>query len=291
MNEILISTECVADLSKEIKEELGVEYIYYDLQTEEGMFRDNDEIDALNMIEYMNNGRKRVNSIALTSEEFAQYFESLLEKHERIVHICISSDISESYRKSKEAQILLGEKGKRIRIIDSRTLSSGIALMVIEAAKLIEKGDNLDTIEAKLNQMTPYICTSFIAYNADYLYYNQKVGIRVKNICNALNFHPVLHSKKGKLVLKGLYFGNYDKACARYIKRTLKRHSDIDEGQACLTYVGVSHKKLERIKSIIGTIVLFDKLHLVQASATISVNCGPDTFGVIYKRNPKKNRE
>jgi len=287
MRDILISTECVADLSKELKEELNVEYIYYDLQTEEGMFRDNDEIDALNMIEYMSEGTKVVNSIALTAEEFAEYFEGLLKKHERIVHICISSDISESYKKSVEARKLLGDKGERIRIIDSRTLSSGIAMLVIEAAKLIERGDNLDTIEETLNRLTQYISTSFIAYNADYLYYNKKVSLRVKNICNALNLHPVLHSKNGELKLKTFYFGNYDKASARYIKSTLRHHNNIDDDHACLTYVGVNHKKLERIKSIIGTIILFDKLHLAQASATVSVNCGPQTFGVIYKRKAK----
>ena len=112
MENIIISTECVADLSKQLQKELDIHYIYYDLQTEEGVFRDGYEVDASNMIEYMDNGGRKVNSISVTVEKFAEYFEDLLEKCDQLVHICISDGISESYKNSTATKQQLGEKGK-----------------------------------------------------------------------------------------------------------------------------------------------------------------------------------
>ena len=44
MYSIAISTECVADLPKKMFEQYGVEIIYYDIETDSGVFRDTEEI-------------------------------------------------------------------------------------------------------------------------------------------------------------------------------------------------------------------------------------------------------
>lgn len=287
MQNIIISTECVADLSKQLQKELDIHYIYYDLQTEEGVFRDGYEVDASNMIEYMDNGRRKVNSISVTVEKFAAYFEDLLEKCEQIVHICISDGISESYRNSTEAKRQMGEKGNRIHIVDSRHLSSGIALLAIEAAGLRQQGKAADEIVRGIEKVIPLVATSFLAYNADYLYYNGKVSEKVKKMCNVLQLHPVLHMKNGELRMKRVYLGDYDKAAVKYTKKLLCRTANIDKSEAFLTYAGCSHMRLEKIKNLVNKVAGFEKLHIVQASATVSCNCGPNTFGVLFRRKEK----
>lgn len=287
MSKIIISTECVADLSEQLRKEFDVHYIYYDLQTEEGVFRDNDEIDALNIIEYMRDGKKKVKSVSLTPEKFETYFDGLFEECDEIVHICIGEGLSESYGCATAAKAMMGEKGDRIHIVNSTHLSSGLALVVVEAGRLRALGLSAKEIADESEKVAAYVSTSFIAYNADYLYYNGRSSKRVKKLCNMLNLHPVLHVKDGKLVLKRVYIGNYDRASARYIKSMLKKHDDIDSTQAFLTYAGCSHRKLEEVKQVIGKYVEFKQLHEVQASATVSCNCGPNTFGILFRRKEK----
>lgn len=284
MSKIIISTECVADLSEQLRKEFDVHYIYYDLQTEEGIFRDNDEIDALNIIEYMQDGKKKVKSVSLTPEMFVDYFSELLKRCDEIVHVCIGEGLSESYTSSTAAKAQMGEEGNRIHIVNSKHLSSGLALVVVEAGRMRANGMRANEIAANVEKLTDLVSTSFIAYNADYLYYNGRASEKVKKLCNMLNLHPVLHVKNGKLALKKFYIGNYDKASAKYIKSMLKKHKDIDTTQAFLTYAGCSHRKLEAVKLVVEKYIQFEQLHEVQASATVSCNCGPNTFGILFKR-------
>lgn len=287
MAKITISTECVADLSEQLRREFDVHYIYYDLMTEEGVFRDNDEIDALNIIEYLRDGKKKVKSVSMTPAKFEAYFDGLFKECDEIVHVCIGDGLSESYGCATAAREQMGERGKRIHIVNSKHLSSGLALVVVEAARLRALGYSAEDIAVETAKTIDNVCTSFIAYNADYLYYNNRASERVKKLCNLLNLHPVLHVKEGRLCLKRFYMGNYDRASARYIKSMLKKHDDIDETQVFITYVGCSHKKLETVKSVVASYVKFEQFHEVQASATVSCNCGPNTFGILFRRKEK----
>ena len=58
MNNILITTECVADLPESIYKSGDVDVIYFDIMTEKGQFRDTVEVDSTNIVEGFEEKRK-----------------------------------------------------------------------------------------------------------------------------------------------------------------------------------------------------------------------------------------
>lgn len=279
-----IVAECVCDLPKNLLRQYDVDIVYHVIETEHGVFTDTDEITAENILSHMENGGLMTRSDAPSAKVYRETFERNFEKYEEVVHIAISSHISRSVTNVRAAIEEMGEQGKKIHLIDSGHLSSGIGFMIIRAAELAMQGYAADSICEKMEELKGKISTSFMTQNANYLHRNGLVPDWVKIICNLFYIHPILNMKNGKMKLKGILFGNYDRACLRYVRRELKHNKAIDKNRAFITYVGCSVKQLQSIKEETEKYMIFDHLTLVEASATISSNCGAGTFGLIYIR-------
>ncbi|MGN0586525.1 MAG: hypothetical protein ACI4JF_04495, partial [Oscillospiraceae bacterium] len=88
--------------------------------------------------------------------------------------------------------------------------------------------------------------------------------------------------KYGDLRRKSVIIGSYETACRYYVKQTLKGGKNIDRKSAFVTHVSCSVKMLREITEEVNSCCQFDELTITDASATISSNCGPGTFGVLF---------
>ncbi len=280
-----IIAECVCDLPKSYLREHNIDIVYFVIETDSGVFTDTDEITAENILSYMQSGGEKSKSSAPEPEVYKSVFEKNLEKYDELILVAISSGISLSCANAEKAVSEMGEKGKRVHIFDSKHLSTGLGHLVIKAAETAESGMSAEEILSELSELRDRISTSFITESVDFLYRSGKVSEKVKRICGAFNIHPVLAMKNGELTLKSVCIGKYEKACARYIRKELKNPDKIDKERAFLTYAGCSVKMLERVRNEINGKCRFEKLIQTKASATISSNCGPNSFGILFIRN------
>lgn len=288
MHSIAITTECVADVPNELLEKYNVGIIYFDVETEKGLFRDNDEIVAGNIIEYMNGGERMAHSVIPTANDYKNFFMKQLKDYDEVIHISIASKTSHSLENAMLGRAKMGLMGKKVYIIDSTHLSSGQGLVALEAARLRNTGINAPDIVNRVNSLIPRVCTSFITDNADYLYYNGRVTRTVMQMCKALRVHPVLATRNGELKLIKVYFGNYRKALGRYINKTVKQAGAIDTKMGFITYVGCNHELLEWVREKVLLQVPFEELWEQHASCTISCNAGPLTVGVLFIQKEEK---
>lgn len=281
-NRITITADCVCDLPDEYIEVSGVRLIHFYILTDNGCFRDRDEITSANIIEYLESGNTKAVTKPSSTEDYDRFFRKNLEDSDEIIHITIGSGASAAYESAVSAARQLGEQGKRVHVVDSKHLSTGMGHIIIKAVELRDKGCSTDEIVASLNEMKKHVSTTFITVNADYLYRNGRVSRTVKNICSAMNVHPVLTMKDGAIALKTVKIGNYRKACIRYIKSELRRAGKINRTRVFVTQVGCSLKEISEIKEQILKKCNFKEIIVTKASATVSCNCGKGTFGVLF---------
>ena len=279
---VKIIAECVCDLPIAWLKQHNVDIMYFSVETDCGVFFDTKEITSDNIISYMQSGGKKAHSSAPEPDAYKETFEKNLEEFDEVILVAISSGVSLSCENADKAVEQLGEKSRRVHVFDSGHLSSGLGHLVIKAAQMAENGHTASEILAALEELKDKVSTSFIAESVDYLYMNGKVSEKVKKICTAFNIHPILVMKNGELTLKSVTRGDYRKACRRYIKKTLSRAKSIEKQTAFITQAGCNTKMIEWIKSEISKIFTFDNLTVTKASATVSSNCGPNTFGVIF---------
>lgn len=281
---ICITTDCACDLPSEWLKENEVDVLYFYITTETGRFRDVDEITAQNIFEYMNNNGLRTQSKAPNAEEFQSYFTEKLRTCDELIHIVISEKISMSGPNAKEAVRRMGDEGKRVHIFDSEHLSTGLGHMVIHAVSLRDAGCGVPEILAGLAHIRGRVSTSFIANSAEYLYRNGKIGKNVMQLCSAFRIHPVFRMKNGRISLRSVEIGNYERSMQRYVKKTLKDPQSIMTDRVFITHAGCSHSDVELVRAAVQKYAAFESIQVTRASATISSNCGPRSVGVLFVR-------
>ncbi len=279
-----IVAECVCDLPKSMLNDLDIQIVYFLIKTESGVFTDTNEITADNIWEYMQVSGKTPVSSAPSPEAYQDIFTQSLEKYDEVILVAISSGISASCANAEKAVCNMGKDGEKVHIFDSGHLSTGLGYLVIKAAQMAADGEPVTKILYELGELKNRISTTFVVDSVDCLYRNRKISEQVKKICNRFHLHPVLVMRNGVLALKSVLFGNYDKVCVRYLARELKYPDKIDRTRLFLTHAGCSAKKIERLKEEIMKRCHTEELIVTEASATVSSNCGPNAFGVLFVR-------
>lgn len=279
---VAITSDCTCDLGTDMLRHYGIEIISFYIHTDTGCFRDGEEITAVNVFECMENGGT-TQSVAPKADDYVKFFRRRLKTCDEIIHITISSGISDSYENGMRALGMMEEhEAERIHIFDSKHLSTGTGHMVVRAAELSAAGVQCSEILSKLEKISSRVSTSFIAMNAEYLYENGKVSEFLRNVCRTFGIHPVLTMKDAKMSIKRIFFGNYEKAQKKYIRSELSKNKEIESNLLFVTHAGCTVKELTAIKKEIEKYGDFESVCVTNASATISSNCGPHTIGVLY---------
>lgn len=283
MKTIGISTDCLCDLPEDYLQANDIEVMHFYIHTATGRFRDGEEITSDNVLEYLEGGEQLISSNVPSAEEYMAYFEHVLERYDQVIHINTSDKVGPSYPHATAAFKMLGEKAERLTIINSLALSSGMGHMVTRAVALRDDGRSVEEIVSACEAMKGRIVSSFIAPTADYLYRMGYVGKAVKVICQVLNLHLVLHiTREGKLGLKSLRAGNYEKAVMRYVHSEFKNADAIEKRQLFITHAGCPAKILQQVRNEADRICDFERITVTKACAAISSNCGPGTVGVLF---------
>ena len=277
-----ITADCVCDLPFGMLEENEVEIIYFHLVTENGSFLDRDEISADNVFEHMDNGGLRAESVPPTVQEYVDFFRKNLRESERVLHITISSKLSDAYKNAKEATLRMGFAGERVDIVDSESVSTGMAFLILKAAEMCKAEEESGQIIRELNLIKKRVSTTYISQNALYLYLNDKVKLATVKLVEMFQLHPVFKVSDGKIKLKFVLAGSDQNAVKTYIRWQLKKMNKINNKMAFLTHSGCNVKTLSEAKKEVEDSGSFKDVIVSKASACISSNCGPGTVGIIY---------
>lgn len=274
---VCISADCICDLPVEWIEKLDIKLMYCYITTEKGRFMDTKEICSDELLGHISDGRKALSSCAST-DEYEAFFSDRLMEAESVIHISVSSGVGGEYFAASKA----AEGFDNVTVIDSGHISSGMGIIVLNAAKMAQDGASPELIRRSAESLREKISASFIMGSAEYMYRNGKVSKMARDICNALNIHPVMHMHKDRIAFRGFMTGKIEKAGLRYVRSVLMRSRKIDDSILLITYAGCGVSQLERIRQEALKYKKFDNIKLMKASSAISCNCGTNCFGLFY---------
>ena len=282
MKRLAITTDCVCDLPEEYLTEHDVDLVYFYINTDTGRFQDGAGITSGNILEYLEEGGVKAETCAPRVEEYQRFFEEQLTRSEELLHISIGGRVGESCKNAMTARKLLGDDAARVTVIDSGHVSTGMGHMIVKAVELRDGGKSTAEIAAAIERMRSKVSTTFITRNANYLYRNGRVSARVRQLCGAFRLHPVIELRDGRMVLKAMRVGQYEKAMLRYVRDELKRGDRIDKRRLFITHAGCSVRTVSLIRAEVAKLCEFEEVVVTRQSATVSSNFGPETLGIIF---------
>ncbi len=276
---VLISTDCVCDLPDEYINKYQIPMMYYYITTEAARFQDTFEMTSGDLIEYIEQDGKRAHSGCSSMEEYRQFFLKLREATDKpIIHICMARGVSSAFEFAGKA----AEGIEQVYVVDSGHLSGGMAIMVLAAVEMAERGAVCEVILAELEKLKSQVSTSFIVNSTECLALNGKIDERIARLCDFFRVHPILTLQDSQMKVAGVGFGSQQTYARSYIRKTLRKKNKIVPDIVFLITAGCSYEFQEFLKEEISQRVEWQRIIVNAASATISCNCGSGAFGILF---------
>ena len=227
---------------------------------------------------------KSVRTAAVNTYEYREFFTEQLKNCDQLVHVCLGSGFSTCYSDAVEAS----RDMDNVFVVDSRNLSTGSGLLVLEGLKMIREGaaSGKDIAEA-LQGKTGLVNASFVVKTIDYL----RRGGRCSGLealgAKMLHIRPSIVVQDGKMHPGEKYRGRYEHYLKHYIADLLEHDNNID-----FQRVFVVHSPSEEglVRFAIDTVKsygLFREVLEAMAGCTICTHCGPETLGLMFmKKEP-----
>lgn len=278
---IILSAESTVDLSKPLQKEFDAHIIPFTVVIGEEEKKDG-EVKGEDLFAYTEKTGKLAHTSAINVGQYLDYFTDLLKDADAIIHFSLSSKITSATGNAITAAKEVEEKtGKRVIVIDSLSLSTGIAIQVIYCRKLIDKGLPIDEIVSKVLERRPYAQASFALERVDYLYKGGRCSAAAKFFAGALGIKPQILVKDGAMVSGKKFMGKAARWVPAYIDATLKQFDNWDPEICFITYTAIPEEVLQAAEKKLYEIG-FKRVERTIAGATISCHCGPGTLGVLY---------
>lgn len=274
---IAISAESTLDLSKELIKQYDVHVIPFTVLLGEEAYLDGD-ITSQDIFDYVEKNKILPKTSAVNEFQYREYFTKVLEEgYDALIHISLSSEISTSCSQAMQA----AKKFDNVWVIDSRSLSTGIALEVIYAAKLVKKGLKPEQIVEKVNARIPYVQASFVIQTLEYLHKGGRCSGLLRFGAAILRIKPQIIVSDGKMAPAKKYIGRKSQVIEAYCRDTLEQFANPDLSVAFVTHTLATP---EMVAVAIDALRKrgFKTIYETKAGATITSHCGPQTIGILF---------
>ena len=139
---IKISADSTCDLSPELIEtyNIGITPLYIEKGGQN--CRDGMDITPQEIFDYVRSGKGVCRTAAVNVGDYTAFFKKCRENYDAVIHFNISSDFSSCYQNA----CLAAQEVGGVYVVDSRSLSSGLALLALDAAEMAEEGKTAEEI-------------------------------------------------------------------------------------------------------------------------------------------------
>ena len=276
---IKISADSTCDLSPELisKYNIGIMPLYVALG--EQNLLDGQTIVPEDIYEYYNQTKKLPKSGARSVEDYQKYFSGLLTGgYDAIVHFTISAEMSASYNNAA----LAAQKLKNVYVVDSRNLSTGIGLLVLDACDMVAAGKDVKYVVQRANSRVDAVQASFLIDSLEFLYKGGRCSSLAYFGANLLKLKPSIAVKNGKMGTWSKFQGKFAHCVQKYVETVKNTYQTPDKTRCFVTHTalpeGIADSVIETVKSW----GIFDEVIETVAGCTVTSHCGANTIGVLF---------
>ena len=274
----MITADSTADLPPALCERYGIRIIPMLIQLGDASFPDDGNFTPDDLYARFRKDGMLPKTATPGLQVFIDFFSSFTREGYDVVHLSVGSELSNTFNATR----LAANELKGVYIIDSRALSTGIALLAIEAAECRDQGMSAGEIVMHLETLIDKVSTSFVLDTLEFM----RKGGRCSGImtlgANLLKIKPALEMRDGKLQIYKKYRGKIEQVYRLYVMDCLAGKK-IRPGHIFLVESGeIAKELLDGLETLIKDLSGCRELHHARAGCAISSHCGPKAIGVMF---------
>lgn len=288
---VRIVTDSTADLPERLVREFGITVVPLNIHFGEEVLKDGVDIWSEEFYHRLQNDPLLPNTSQPSPGEFLQVYRQLSETGDPIISLHISRELSGTCGSAEVAAAMLNEntaksggnvampgEATRIHVVDSRSVSMGLGLIALEAARLAASGAAPAEILRRVAQWQAGVKILFTVNNLEFLARNGRIGKAAEFVGSLLNIKPILGVEDGVIVPLERLRGNCQKVIARMIER-LETECDGRPVRLCIL-----HTDLPELGNYMSAAVKA-QLNVVECyqavvGPVVGSHSGPSTYGI-----------
>jgi DegV family protein with EDD domain len=275
IEKIALVTDSSSDLEKEIIEKYNIQTIPLKIIYSDREYDDGVDISSEEVYERFDQEIPKTSMPSQT--DIMKVFDRLREEgYKKILSIHLSCNLSGTVDVVK--MISKQYEDLEIEVIDSKSVSIGVGMLVHEAARLISQSIPMAEIKDALNKAKDKINVFYCIPVLDYLRKGGRIGLVAATLGTIMDLKPIISVNKD-----GRY---YTCAKVRGRKKSLEKLVEIasdlmkDKKVSVSVYHGAAKEEALKIKEYLATLPNVQEIFFGQISPAMVVHTGPGLVGL-----------
>ncbi len=279
---VKILSDSTCDLPKEIIEKYNIAIIPLHIILGEEDYKDGMDITVDEIYQWADANESTPKTSAVSPEEAMNALSPFLENEEdEVVCFTISESMSSTFSVMNIAVDAL-EAEDRVYCINSQNLSTGIGLMVVEAAIMAREGKSAREIVDYIMKIRPLVRSSFVVDTLTYLHRGGRCSGVAAMAGGMLKLHPRIAVEGGKMDAGKKYRGKMSKVVLEYVKDMEEELLKAKPDRVFITHSGCDQEIIDQVYDYLKQLNVFEEILVSRAGSVISSHCGPGTLGVLF---------
>ena len=278
---VKIISDSTCDLSPELIAKYDIDILPLHILLGEDEYEDGKNITPEQIYNWSDENKTTPKTSAPALTDAIELFKPYIDEGREIVCFSISSSMSTSGNVMRIAAGEL-EAEDRITVIDSANLSTGIGLLVIEAAIMAQNNHTVEEIVSAIEALKPNVRASFVVDTLTYLYRGGRCNAVSAMAGGVLKLHPKIVVENGAMNASKKYRGKINSAIMTYVKDMEDDLKAARPDRVFITHSGCDRTIVEEVHSYLENLGVFSEILETRAGGVISSHCGPGTLGVLF---------
>ncbi|AGL00784.1 DegV family protein [Desulfoscipio gibsoniae] len=277
MAKVRIVTDSTADLPKELVEKYGITVVPLKVFFGAECFIDGVDLSAAEFFSRLVTSKELPTTSQPSPTEFVEYYHPLIDEGADIISIHISAHMSGTLQSAQLAKTMLGYDN--LEIIDSRSVSVVLGMLVLAAARAAEAGCSRAEVVALLQNIISDHRIYFMVDTLEYLQRGGRIGKAQAFLGTILNVKPLCTILEGVISPYEKVRGR-KKAINRLVQLLAEQYRDAGPLFCFMTH-GNDPEGLQYLQNLVR-----DKLNCVemmhsQMGSVVSTHVGPGILGIV----------
>jgi DegV family protein with EDD domain len=276
MARVRIVTDSTADLPADVVSKYGITVVPLKVFFGSECFLDGVDLKTGEFYRRLESSRELPTTSQPSPAEFIEYYRPLAEEGADIVSIHISAHMSGTVQSARLAKTML--KYDRLAVIDSRTVSVVLGMIVLGAARAAAAGCSLAEVTALVDKMIADHRVYFMVDTLEYLQRGGRIGKARAFLGTILNVKPVCTIREGIICPHEKVRGR-KKAVNRLVRLVGESFPDTEPLFCFLTH-GSDPEGLQELQKLLQAGLNCAEIMTSRLGAVVGTHVGPGVLGL-----------
>ena len=277
---VFVVTDSSCDLEPGDIEPFDIEIVPLTIRFGSEEFTDRQDLSVEDFYRRMADAEELPQTACPSPGAFEEAFRKAAEAGaDAVVCLTISSELSTTFQSALTAAAAL-EGRVDVRVVDSKTVSSGLGTLVIEAASLAAEGAGVDAVVRRVDDVVARTHVIAALNTLENLKKGGRIGTATALLGSLLSIKPVIDLTGGTV---------HEAGKARTRRRALQMLSELLAAAGRIEHVAVMHggaPDIEQFLDLIASRISRAAIRIGTLGAVVGVHGGAEIIGVSWVAAP-----